>query len=205
MKNLFPLSAIVFGLSLVGCATAPKPGTPEAAAKQEKDMREQAVKTAISTVVESPKWYTQPPVDATAIFATGTANSSDLQMSMDRAVLAAKRELANQLNARLSSKMKEFVSEVGGANDAQLNREVEIATQNVVTDVNLAGFKREDSRIISQGSQYRAYVLLRYPLGDANRILLNQVKKNAQIESKVRASKAFQDLEKEIAEARKNQ
>jgi len=185
--------------------TAPKPGTPEAAAKQEKDMREQAVKTAISTVVESPKWYTQPPVDPTAIFATGTANSSDLQMSMDRAVLAAKRELANQLNARLSSKMKEFVSEVGGANDAQLNREVEIATQNVVTDVNLAGFKREDSRIISQGSQFRAYVLLRYPLGDANKILLNQVKKNAQIESKVRASKAFQDLEKEIAEAKKNQ
>jgi hypothetical protein len=101
--------------------------------------------------------------------------------------------------------MKEFVNEVGGANDAQLNRQVEIATQNVVTDVNLAGFRREDSKVVAQGTQFRAYVLLRYPLGDANRILLNQVKKNSQIEAKVRASKAFQELEKEIADARKTQ
>jgi hypothetical protein len=35
--------------------------------------------------------------------------------------------------------------------------------------------------------------------------LLNQVKKNSQIEAKVRASKAFQELEKEIADARKTQ
>lgn len=204
MKSSLYLSCVLSALLLSACAS-PKPGTPEAAAQQEKEMREQAVKAAKSTVDEAPKWFAQPPVDATAIFATGTANSSDMQMAMDRAMLTAKRELANQLNARLSSKMKEFVNEVGGANDAQLNRQVEIATQNVVTDVNLAGFRREDAKVVAQGPQFRAYVLLRYPLGDANRILLNQVKKNSQIEAKVRASKAFQELEKEIAEARKSQ
>ena len=204
MKFGLYLSLVVSTVVLSACAS-PKPGTPEAAAQQEKEMREQAAKAAKSTVDEAPKWFAQPPVDATAIFATGTANSSDMQMAMDRAMLTAKRELANQLNARLSSKMKEFVNEVGGANDAQLNRQVEIATQNVVTDVNLAGFRREDAKVVAQGPQFRAYVLLRYPLGDANRILLNQVKKNSQIESKVRASKAFQELEKEIAEARKSQ
>ena len=204
MNKLTIATVLASSLGLAACST-PKPGTPEAAAVQEKEIREQAAKAAKSTVEEAPKWMVQPPVDATAIFATGTANSADMQMAIDRANLAAKRELANQLNARLSSKMKEFVNEVGGANDAQLNRQVEIATQNVVTDVNLAGFRREDSKVVAQGPQFRAYVLLRYPLGDANRILLNQVKKNSQIEAKVRASKAFQELEKEIADARKTQ
>lgn len=203
MNKTLVLSTVVSLTVLTACA-APKPGTPEAAAQQEREMREQATKAAKSTVDDAPKWVAQPPVDATAIFATGTASSSDMQMAMDRAMLAAKRELANQLNAKLSSKMTEFVSEVGGANDAQLNRQVEIATKNVVTDANLAGFRREDSKVVAQGSQFRAYVLLRYPLGDANRILMNQVKQNSQLEAKVRASKAFQDLEKEIADARKN-
>lgn len=202
-KNLkmLALSSVVL---LAACST-PKPGTPEAAAAQAKEERERAVKSVVKSVEEAPDWYTTPPVDNNTLYAAGTSQSSDMQMSLDSASLAAKRELAGQLNNRLSSKMKEFVNQVGGANDAVLNREIEIATQNVITEVNLSGFRREKSKVMPQGESYRAYVLLRYPLGDANKIVMDQVRKNSQLEAKVRASKAFQELEKEIEQAKKSQ
>jgi hypothetical protein len=55
---------------------------------------------------------------------------------------------------------------------------------------------------MQEGRSYRAYVLLRYPVGDANKIVRDQVRKSNQLESRLRASKAFQDLEKEIEAAR---
>ena len=56
--------------------------------------------------------------------------------------------------------------------------------------------------MLAQGKQYRAYVLLQYPIGKANKVLVDQVKKNRVLEGKLRATKAFKDLEEEIKQAR---
>jgi len=45
--------------------------------------------------------------------------------------------------------------------------------------------------------------LLRYPLGESNKVVADQVKKSKVLDTKLRASKAFQDLEQEIEAARK--
>jgi hypothetical protein len=44
--------------------------------------------------------------------------------------------------------------------------------------------------------------LLQYPLGKANKVLVDQVKKNRVLEGKLRATKVFKDLEEEIKRAR---
>jgi hypothetical protein len=44
---------------------------------------------------------------------------------------------------------------------------------------------------------------LRYPVGENNKVIADQVKKSAVLDAKVRASKAFQDLEQEIEAAKK--
>jgi hypothetical protein len=72
----------------------------------------------------------------------------------------------------------------------------------VITEVNLAGFTREKSELIPQGKGYRTYVLLRYPLGDSNRMIVDQMKKSAVLDAKLRASEAFKELEKEIESAK---
>ena len=56
--------------------------------------------------------------------------------------------------------------------------------------------------MLAQGKRYRAYVLLQYPLGKAKKILVDQVKNNRVLEGKLRATKAFKDLEEEIKRAR---
>lgn len=195
------VAAAVLLTALAGCA-GPQPGTPSFVAMQEEDRQKAAVKAAEQSVSKTPSWYIQPPVDANAIYAAGTETSLDMQMSMDMAVLSAKRALASQINNRLSSKMKDFAMQVGAGDDVQVTKEIERVTTNVITEVNLAGFTREKSELIPQGKGYRTYVLLRYPLGESNRMIVDQMKKSAVLEAKMRASDAFQELEREIEAAK---
>ena len=180
---------VIFLGMLAGCAN--KGVNSDSVSEARKDSR------------EIPSWFLEPPVEEEALYSTGVARSSDMQMGMDRAMLAAKRDLAGQINNRLSSKMKEFVSEVGQGGNTALNREVSTITKNVVTEVNLAGYRRTKSKMVSEGKNYRVFVLLRYPIDETNRMLFEQINGNNKIKSVVETSKAFQDLEKEIEDARK--
>jgi hypothetical protein len=122
---------------------------------------------------------------------------------MDMALLSAKRALAGSLGERVSSKMTDFASQTGSGNDVEVVKEIERVTKSVAADVNVAGHVREKSEVIQEGRNYRTYVLLRYPVGENNRVVADQVKKSAVLDTKIRAAKAFQDLEREIELAKK--
>ena len=70
-------------------------------------------------------------------------------------------------------------------------------------DVNLAGYVRENDEVVAESGKYRAFVMLRYPIGEINKVIASQVKKNSALEKKVEASKAWQALEQEIEAAKK--
>jgi len=188
---------------LLAACSSPKPGTPEFAQKQEAEQQKTAVKNVESAISKTPTWYAQPPQDANAIYTTGTEASLDMQMAMDMAVLSAKRSLAFQLGARTSAMMKDFAGQTGTAGDAEVSREIDRVTKSVAADINLAGFTREKSEIIAEGKNYRAFALLRYPVGESNKVVADQVKRSKVLDTRLRASKAFQDLEQEIEAARK--
>ena len=117
--------------------------------------------------------------------------------------MTAKSQLASKLGDRVSQKIKEFASESGTINDEQVVRTIETARISVTTDQNVAGYVLEKSEVVPEGNRYRAYVLLRYPVGENNKVISAQVKKNAILDGKVKASKAWEDLENEIEKAKK--
>ena len=199
--NRSAIAAVVGALTLAACAS-PEPGTPAYTAQQAQQKQEARVDTVKASVEELPSWFSTPPTDEFSIYAPGTAASSDLQFAEDKAVMAAKRALADRINSKLSSKMKEFLSESGAGEDAQVSQESERVTSNLITEVNLAGYNVTQKKFVPAGTQYRAYVLLQYPLGNANRILVDQVNKDNILHGKLRASKAFQELEQDIRDAR---
>ena len=150
-----------------------------------------------------PDWVKELPESEEAFYSIGTAVSSDLQLSIDKSMLAAKRTLADRIGGELSTQIKSFVTELGeqGTSDV-IMLEIEQATKNVVANVNVAGYNPTTIEIIPEGTVFRTYVLLEYPIGSANDILIEQVRKNRALYARIRASKAFRELEDSVNEKR---
>lgn len=199
IKNVIMVGAV--GALLSACAsntgtidTAKKP-TPFAIKKA----YEHTAKVVEEQVEQVPKWYTNMPDDKNAIYSVGTALSPELQLSYDMANLRAKAILADRINGRLSSVTKSFMTKVGSSDlDASVINEISTATKNIVADVDVAGYKVKESAIVSNGMQYRVYVLLEYSDEEAQKILLNRLKKDKMLMSKLKANKAFQELENDV-------
>ena len=78
------------------------------------------------------------------------------------------------------------------------NSELEQITINTIKEAHIVGFNEYKSKTIVIGSKYRTYTVVEFLYGKANKILISQIKNNALLEGSVSATKAFEDLEKEI-------
>ena len=70
-----------------------------------------------------------------------------------------------------------------------------------VDNVQLVGFKVSDRKVINLGTKYRTYVKLVYPIGSANKILVEKVNKEEQLKLRLESSEAFKELEEQIKNA----
>lgn len=107
----------------------------------------------------APSWYIEPPEDKENIYASGYASDSNLQFAMDVSVLSAKRTLASHLSSTVNGKSKYY----RGANGKNLS---EITAVAKITNVNLAGYRREELEVEEVEGQYMVYVLLAYPVSN---------------------------------------
>jgi len=83
-----------------------------------------------------------------------------------------------------------------------LGQEASVVTSQDAILANLTGVQEEDTKIVIEGDKYVAYVLIRYPIGEFNKLLTQKLNTNANVKTKLRSKKAFEDLEKKIEEAR---
>ena len=77
-------------------------------------------------------------------------------------------------------------------------RENERAVKNVLANVAVTGYNVHKSIIRQEGTYYRTFVMLEFPLGDANDVLTALVRRNNEIEAKIRAKRAFKQLDKDV-------
>ena len=173
---------------LQSCATT----NPEIAAEKAKK------EIAKGTIEEQPKWFKKIPKSKKILYAKGTAISGDMQISIDKATISAKRSLADKLDSYISSKTKMFSKESGIDELSSIYSELEQVTINTIKEAHIVGFKEYKSETVVFGSKYRTYYVLEYPFGKANKILLSQIKNNALLEGSLQASTAYKELEKEI-------
>ena len=183
MKSTIVLSTLSFALLLTGCATPTPPRSTQALAVEKPSKEQQAQQTASAAVAKIPAWYLTPPDDGQSLYAVGVATSGDMQFAIDRAVLSAKTDMASQVNSRISARMNELVRVSGFGKDQITVAEVERVTQNVVNEINVGGFnrtgyRREKAEVFTEGSGFRAYVLLKFPLAETTKIAKEQVQKS---------------------------
>mgnify|MGYP005631174123 CR=1 FL=1 len=152
-----------------------------------------------------PDWFKKMPESNTAIYSTGTAATSDLQLSIDLAVLNAKTTLADRINGRVRSQTKSFVAKIGNEEiGSSVLSEVEKATKNIIADVDVAGYKVSETEIVSNGPKYRAYVLLEYSDKEANKIILNRLRKDRMLLSKIKSTRAWEELDNSVTEQKES-
>jgi len=144
-----------------------------------------------------PQWYLNPPKDASYLYAVNTASSQDMQMAVDKATTAARAEIVRQAELKVNDLQKQFSEEIGQAENSTYLTQFTQATKTV-TSTTLTGSLVKEKKIFKDGNTWRAYVLVEYPIGEANVALMNQIKKNNELYTRFRATQTFEELDKEV-------
>jgi hypothetical protein len=201
MKKFIVLFCGLVILTISSCA--PKPGTPESALVIRKDQIEKTEKKVEKTVDSIPKWCLNPPISDYALSACGTGESANMNMARNRAILDAKRQLADSIDSEISSRMEDFLKSTGMSSNEQVKQASEIITKNTTIQAKLIGYKQTKTDAVSMDGKYQFYVLIEYPVGDANKALLNQIKQDDVLSTQKDADKAMAELEAEIEKRKK--
>jgi hypothetical protein len=154
-----------------------------------------------------PSWYMNPPSDVNYLYSAVTATSKDMQLAVDKATTDARADIGRQVELKSQSLQKNFAEEVGAGEETTLLQQFTAATKNVV-NVSLTGSKVIKKELVEDSGNYRAYVLVQYPVGSASQELMEALKKNEELYTRFRSSQAHDELDKEVKkyeEWKKNQ
>ena len=166
------------------------------------------------TVKKVPAWYMADIAESKAcdkkrfgktknkecIYGVGTAVSPSLELAIDKAKMIAKAEMADIIQGEMNKKIKIFVSELGNTNNKTIVNDVESALVNTIKETQVRGYEVFAQEVtMTTGGYYRAWIGLRLPLGEFNKMY------NYTVESvvdayklKELAEKAYKDVEVEV-------
>ena len=190
MKKLLAWICLI---TLVGCSVF----------KTEAQSAKEDIKKEVAKQIDQiPDWYLKPPKDADALYERAAAKSRDLQMAVNKATMLARAQLATTIQGEVNSIMKLFMEENGPTNGAQVSNNVSVATVQEALKMKLVGVQEEKTQVFQEGDKYVAYVLLKYPLGDMNKLVVDQIRQDDAANSKIRSDEAYDEIERKIQEKR---
>lgn len=189
-KNYLFFFAALTAITLGGCSTT---GTVPI---------QQAQQSSPAAVSEIPEWFSMPPKsDATAMYAVASENSRDLQLAIDKAAMSARMKISEQMRADISSLQNTFKAEGGNQADSHIEKFFnQVADQ--FSQQSIRGCTVVKQKIIrDDATYYRAFILVTYPLGQANEELLNKIRQADFVKSQQSADNALQKLEQRRQES----
>ena len=144
--------------------------------------------------IDIPAWYVKAPNSTEDyVFIAGTGYSNDLSMSHQKALLDTQVKLADKINGVVNALMKQYKTDNGGTVGTD---KTSLVVKKLIVDTAITGYHIEDSRVVSENRSYRTFVLIRYPMGDANRLLKDKRQQESQNANSV--DEALNELEQEI-------
>lgn len=185
MKNIIALSVVVAVLS--ACGSTPKEDY-EKRAYQERQRQEKNTESVISN---APAWMAELPKSTNAVFANGSAVSSDLGMADWKAKMFAYGKICIAAGGRVSQQGKMFMQDSGDINIETS----EIAIKTMCPSVDITGTEIREVKRIAEGSRYRSYVLVALPTGDANLLQKRKDALEAAQRGQHRSVEAFKELD----------
>lgn len=195
MQNLIIKTAVLTGiLGLIGCAGGPEAGP---------DLSPEATRR---TVAKVPDWFLNTPVEEGYRHETGTATSQDMQIAIDKAALNASNKLAGQMDSEMKAVVNRAQEETGlGAESDIVDRFSQTQEQIILNSLKDWRIAKKEIQEEKSGNTYiyRAYVLIEWDEGAANKRLLAQIKEDQQIYQALRATELLEEMEAKVEAYRK--
>ncbi len=152
-----------------------------------------------------PEWFVKMPQSSSeTIYVRGTDISDDLQLSIDLATNAALRSLGKKLETRLNSKAKETVKQAGIGSNKASKSEFNRISSVVVKEVTVSGYEVYETKMVPlENGDYRSFILLEYPVGQALKAYKAEIDKSPQLRGRltqIKNTPAYKELEKAVAQ-----
>jgi hypothetical protein len=185
LKQLLSLTALALVAVLTGCSSGPT-------IKNDSGTYQKIVQ---SPEIVAPEWMDNPPKgDKNNLYVTGTADSVNYGSSRQKALLDAQMHLGDKVNGELNAMVQQYKNDVG-------NSYIENTTTNIkklIAETDLSGYNVEKISTIKIDGKFQTFVLLHYPIGDANEVLKQKLAIKQQRESVMRAAQGQIDLSREM-------
>ena len=172
--------------------------TPEEKAAEEKKQTKSDVDENIENV---PDWFNNPPDGGKiALYAAASWESINLPTAKQFAEVRAAESLARQIDSYVTQQIDTMIDQVGLNDDETLNYEMTSVSNMSGNRAKTSSYMIDKQKIVSNSinNKYVVYVLIKQRLSLVNQILVQEIKKTDTSEVKLKASKAFQELEDAI-------
>ena len=151
------------------------------------------------TLKNAPKWFMNTPEKEGYRYTTATATSQDMQLAVNKARLDAAQNLAGQVSSEMNGLVKRAQEETGLGADSDLIDQFS-QTQEQVIATSLKDWKVSEKEIQEEKSNnqriYRAYVLIEWDEGAANKRLLQKIKEDEKLYTLMRSTELFEEMDK---------
>ena len=153
--------------------------------KQEANMKDNRL------LNEVPQWYIDAQIEDGLIlnrdadkyiYAVGQGTSPDLQLALEKALMIAKANLADQLEGEMNKRTELYTTEIGTNSNKEIASKIESTIVNVIEKTMVQGYEQWEKAVFeTPEGQYRVYIGLKMGVGDANR-LADYIAENATVD-----------------------
>jgi hypothetical protein len=172
---------------VAACSSTPKDEFDKRVAVND-SKREAAVEKSISKV---PAWMTELPASNNAVYANGTAVSSDMAMADYKAKLIAYGKICMAAGGKLNQEGKIFIQD-SNESTAEVS---ELAIRSMCPSVDITGVETKEIKRIAEGGRFRTYALVVLPTGDANSMRKSRDQLLLQGQVKARSDEVFKQMD----------
>ena len=144
--------------------------------------------------------WTKKDNNKVCIYGMGTAVSPSLDLAIEKAKMKAKADLADLVKGEMNKQSKQYAKEIGSSvNKKQVANDFETVTVNEIKATVVKGYEIfEQDVTLTVNGNYRAWVGLRLPLGEFNKLYeydAEQILNAYKVEDK--SKEAYSNLMKE--------
>ena len=144
------------------------------------------------SVTQAPDWMTKLPVSNNAVYANGSAVSTDMSMADYKAKLFAYGKICMAAGGRVDQQSKIFMQDTSVA-----STEVsELAIKSMCPSVDITGTEIKEVKRISEGGRFRSYELVVLPTGEANALQRRKDQLKLNEGAVQRSTEAFKEMDR---------